>query len=276
MKKGRTFLILFVIFAVLSSSVIAVQGENSTEEAYQKAIHSIEAWIETIPKDSYQKAEKDQKFQWKVGLEENSRGKARFIYYENLLDEIGNTEFVYENYVFNNKTIRCFQFKHYGDYYSEVAQQKLLEPNQFFKRQYEFYKENITTKKEQWVWLSNFFTFFSSSSLYGAEESKFVKSLTENSYSRLAKVLNQYLILSKYMLENNPDLTQKGDIIYYDEESGYVTMGTPIYNVFNPLVSFVKRFKQKLKEDEKQTILNFIIPEYQDTDQAVKIYKELK
>ena len=275
MKIYKKILSILIVVAIFSCGAL-VQSQASTEEAYKKAINAIEEWIQTIPEKEYKHAEESQKFQWKVGLEENSRGKARFIYYENLLDEIGNTEFVYENYVFNNKTIRCFQFKHYGDYYSEVAQQKLLEPDQFFKRQYEFYKENITTKKEQWVWLSNFFTFFSSSSLYGAEESKFVRSLTENSYSRLAKVLNQYLILSKYMLENNPDLTKKGDIIYYDEESGYVTMGTPIYNVFNPLVSFVKRFKQNLKENEKQTILNFIIPEYQDTDQAVKIYKELK
>lgn len=273
MRKGKVLIALFLIVTVFLLGVSA-QGQDSTDDTYKKAINAIESWIQTIPDDNYQQAEKDQKFQWKVGLEENQRGHGRFKYYEKLLDEIGKSEFKYEGYAFNKKTIRYFQFKHYGDYYSEASSEQVIKPEEFFERQYKFYKENMTSKKEQWVWLDGFFIFFNSY-LYGSEEDRFINSLTKNNYPQMREILNQYLTLSKYMLENDPDVIMNGENIYSDSNIFASTRGNE-ERILDRLLSFTKTFKLRLEEEEKETILNFVLPAYEDSDQAVKIYKELK
>lgn len=272
-KKTRVLLALLIIVALFPSGVL-VQGQTSSEEAYKNAINAIEKWIKTIPDTKYQKVEENQKFKWKVGLEENTSGHPRFKYYEKLLEKIGNGEFKYEDYIFNKKSIRYFQFKHYGDYYSEAATREVITPTEFFERQYEFYKQNMISKKEQWVWLDGFFKFFNDY-IYGTKEDKFVTSLTENNYSQVTEVLNQYLTLSKYMLKNNPDVIMNGEYLYSDS-SIWASTGSNVSTVLDKLLSFTKTFKLRLKEEEKQTILNFVLPEYKDKSQAVKIYKELK
>lgn len=273
MKRTRISLAVFLVVVIFSSGV-GVQTQASTEDAYQSAINAIEEWIQTIPDTKYQKVEEDQKFEWKVEMEENSEGYARFTYYEEMLEKIGEAEFIYEGYILNKKSIRYFEFEYYDDYYSETSNEEVIEPAVFFERQYEFYKENMTSKREQWVWLDGFFKFFNAS-FYGTEEDEFINSLTKNNYPQITEVLNQYLTLSKYMLENNPDVIMQGEYLYKDGD--VIRAGVEDYErVLGRLLSFVESFQRKLKENEKEAILNYVLPEFKESDEAVKIYKELK
>lgn len=266
-----------VLSALLLVGLVAyctLQAAESTETAYEKVLQAIDNWIGTIPAERYKVAEGDQVFQWKVGLEENpTGGPERFLYYDELLKQIGTSEFTYGDYTnwkFNATSIRYYQVLHYADYYRN---RHTITPSEFFAKQYGFYKQHISSKAEQWVWLDGFFDFLNG--YYADSQGEFVDSLTTNCRAEVIEVLKQYIFLSGYMLDKNPKVILNGED-YYSSSTVFYSGTSEVDHVLGQLLSFVQNFKSELKQPTKELILNFAIPKYQDSDVAVKLYAALK
>lgn len=270
----RLFSISALIAVLLGTCALVAGFSGVTEEAYQRVLEAIDAWIATIPEGQYRQAEANDVFRWKVGLEETDPYSGeRFIYYDTLLDEIEDRQFYYDNWQYDAKTIRYYQLDLYDCYYSEeVGSADVIEPNVFFADRYVFYKQSIISTPEQWVWLAGFFDFFNYGWYSGREE--FVYSLISNSYNDISDILEQYIFVSGYFLDNNPDVIIQ-DRNLYSTLTTFYSSETPVDKVLKRLYNFVLLYKDHLEEDDKETILNFILPAYQDNDYAVKIYAEL-
>jgi len=265
--------VLNTLLVVVLAACCTLQAAESTETAYEEVLQAIDNWIETIPADHYKAVEGNQVFQWKVGLEKTPVwGPEKFLYYTQLLEEIGGKEFVYEHYKFNEKSIRYYQFRHYAEYYLSTPQ-PTISPVDFFTQQYKFYKGHINSRNEQWVWLDGFFLFLGG--YYGDSQEDFVHSLASNCYTEVISVVEQYLLLSDYMLNYNPDVIMNYNN-YYSSYTVFASTASETDHVLGYLFSFVQRFNLKLDQTAKELILNFIIPKYQDNDFAIKLYAALK
>ena len=108
---------------------------------------------------------------------------------------------------------------------------------------------------------------------YGAEDS-FINLLRTNSYPEVIEILKQYLILSDYIFANNSDaIINLGSIS--SKNKIWASSLKKIDVLLEPLVKFSDSWGKYLPQEDKDMILNFILPRYEDVDKAVKIYSLL-
>lgn len=189
---------IILIFSIL----IPASADKNSDDYFSQAIYAIENWLESIPDKQYKSAASDEVFKWKVELEKCSFDNyKKFVLYNKMLNEIGNKQFKYQRYIFNNKTLIYYQLDKYSNYYTDYwdhneGSEEPVSPTHFLKETYQFYINNVETKEEQWDWINQFITLVSYS-YYGAEE-QYIASLRRESYNTVLEVLKQYIVLSKY------------------------------------------------------------------------------
>lgn len=250
-----------------------IQNYN-IDELYNESIVFINKWINSIPKDQYQKASEDQVFMWKVELEELDNNYDRYIYYNELKKEIENKEFKYEHEIYNKKSLKYRSIYPYTKYFSKSYNENLeikISPSEFLRDNYNYYKSNINSKKEQFTWLEKFMSFLSSDPYNGDKE--FYNSIVQNDYEIIQEILRNYITLGKYFLENEPDFITNATVYYSD--STLFSSQSDAENILHHLEDFSDALKPYLKQEEKEIILNYALPKYQNNDYAVKIYSIL-
>lgn len=266
MRNRKVFTLVLVIVLIFSFGIFAQNQEDSTKNAYQKVVKAINEWVETTPKQEYKEVESDQLFQWKLKLEENTFGYGRYKVLEELLKKIEDREFSYNMGIYNSKSIRYFQLNQYSMYYRKAKQRSEdpVDPNNFLLQKYEYYQSYIESKQEQWLWLSGFISFLSSS---------YAESIANENYDILSQILNQYIFLTKHYLEKNPDKLMKASDLY---STASTFAQATVDLILRNLHAFSASAGSYLEEEERKLILNFVLPKYKDRDMAVKIYKALK
>jgi len=271
LKRLKIVLLISMIFIIIFTSPVF---SSDATDLYNKAINSIDTWLNSIPEDQYKKATNDEIFKWKVKLEKLENNYDRYIYYNELRNSIGNKEFKYEHEIYNKKTLKYRSIYPYSKYFSKSYDENLqieISPSEFLRDNYNYYKSNINSKKEQFTWLEKFMSFLSSDPYHGDKE--FYNSIVQNDYEIIQKILRSYITLGKYFLEKEPDYITNAPV-YYSEYSRGSTQ-SPEENILSHLESFSEALKPYLKQEEKDTILNYALPKYQNNDYAVKIYSIL-
>lgn len=252
-------------------------GMYASNELYEIAIASIDNWLDSIPENQYQKATEDEIFRWKVMIEKN-QGLGLFLTYYELLGEINQKEFIYENKIFNQKTIRYYQLFKYPDYFlSQADFSKIkVKPEKLLKTSYDYYRKNINKKEEQLAWLKQFMSFLSYYK-HLINHKFYIEKINETNYDIVANILNQYIIISKYYLTKESINIPLIFLYTYNKNKPFITigLGNNENSILEVLYHFSDTWKEYLKSEDKKTILNFVLPKYQDSDYAVKIYSVL-
>ena len=273
-KKMIIFtLIIFLFFNIF----IPIKYQNKSNK------HNYQIFSKTINEiininNLYAIAESTDKFlNWKLKLDEYwCDDYKKFILLNKLSDEIGYSQFEYYNFIYNKKTIIYYQLECYTGYYSDYLDyndsiDNLILPSQYLEKTFSYYQINIKNKEEKWDWINGFMKVINFSSW----EKEYTSSLYNNNYSTVNKILSEYLELADYFLSNNPKVIENTGYYY----ANFTTLNpttTTLNDVLGKLYDFSENWSEYMNQEEKDLLLNFLIPEYQKNPYAVKIYSKLK
>ena len=258
-RQARVFMLTVGIMVLLQLMMVV-----SAETPYDSMIRGINKWYANNPETKFPSAEAQQVFEWRVGLERfdwDTRAE-RFLFYEHLLVEIENQQFVHNNYRYNQKSIRAKMIEDYPfwSYSNEV-----ISPSANFANIYEWYKSNIVDAKEHLHWLRLFLSYVDKTS-DGIGTDAFLKIHSES----LNEICQQYIALL-----SNLDMSSREMLnidYYYSDLSFFAFTGDHVDLILYPLAGFAQKASPVLTETTKKALHNFIVPDYIDNTHAVKIY----
>jgi len=265
--KRFSFVIFFLIFVLLAPQI------KASEDAYKEMISAIDNWLKSNPITSFSSPEEEQSFKWRVEIEKVSSRKDidKFTYFSKLLGEIDDKEFIYKKVIYNNHSIRVFMMENYP--YSDRTKD-IPSPDSFFLEMYNWYKENITSKREQAYWLKTFMEFLSDFSSSDAV-------LFTSCYEEIQEILKQYLVIMEYYLNNEYDNIEGIKKVYQqpEEVSGpsiIISFGgefIPEEYFLDPLLKLSDSDVGKLiKEEDRKMVIRYITSNLATFEETVKIY----
>jgi len=261
MKRNVWALVLAMGIIVLLQSTTVARAETP----YDSMMMAIQEWYKSNPKPTFKSPESKQVFEWRVQLETFNYETAveRFLFYQSLLQEIGDGQFTHDNWHFNSKSIRAKMLEDYPfwDYSDEV-----IDPISLFATTYEWFKSGITEDKEHIYWLRRLLFF--ASDIRDADRPR----LTEHYSKELNDICRQYIaIAGQYKSKSS---IMNIDYLYSDLTI-FASTVDPIDHLLTPLSYFVRKFATSLNQDTQDAIIGFILPDYVENDLAIKIYAAL-
>ena len=266
--KKRIFFI-GVVFLIL----IGIGLSNTVEENYSNALKAIDKWLTSLDKNTFVEATSQELFNWKLKIESAEDIAEKFLAFVDIYKEIGDKEFVYDDWIYNRNSLMYRKIVNYGNYAYYKKTFYKGSPSIFLRETYDYYKNNIVSKEEQYEWLHAYMTFLDFSG-WRTNKDVFIKKLTTDSYPIVEDILKQYMILTKYFLENNTEVIL--NVGYYYSQTGIMwSSKSETESALEELTKVVKGWAEYFKPDIKNNILSFIMDEFPETDQAVQIYAAL-
>jgi len=262
------FVLLFGVF--LCGSCVAPKCAAQSDP-YQDMVVAIEKWLESHPAREFSSAQEAQVFAWKVGLERlGYSDREAFLFYSQLLDEIGNTTFTHNNWIYSEPSVRAKLFESYPTLEYLRGDKQVPAPESIFADTYEWYRSNVVSRLEQCYWLQLFLKFF----VYFTPGSEQLASLVSTNREAIHQILIQYLALAAIYLRDDREQIERLFCTY--KNYGLCIETRPLADVMlAPLASFCEVIASYLTAEEKTGILTFAIPDYADSDYAVQIYVTL-
>jgi hypothetical protein len=256
--------------AFLCGSFIAATSVAQSDP-YRDMVVAIEKWLQSNPARQFTSAQEEKVFAWKVGLERlGYSSKEGFLFYSQLLSEIGSTAFAYNSRVYSEPSVRAKLFESYPTLEYLRGDKQLPAPGSVFAETYDWYRSNVVSRQEQCYWLQLFLKFFEGFTL-GPQQ---LAALVSTNREAIHEILVQYLAMAAIYLTD--DREQIGGIGYVYTVYGLVIETRPLADVMlAPLASFCEATASYLTAEEKAGILAFVIPDYADSDYAVQLYATL-
>jgi hypothetical protein len=258
-------LLPLTVWLVLSMPVAAQE-----KDLYQQMVAAMEAWLAGNPVRTFQSADAQQVFEWKVGLARlGSKDKERFMFYENLLSQIGTNGFSYNGYEYNQRSIRALMLRSYPSYDYCQGDREFVVPHLFFADLYAWYRTEVSARAEQCYWLWCFLGFFDT-----YFDAPTVDAIVSANRTTVHEIIVQYLALAhSYLAEHAEEVKNIGDV-YADRVT--VAIGQSDVDIMlSPLAAFCRRVGRLLTSEERSLITAFVIPDYATSDLAVQIYVAL-
>ena len=277
MSTLKKMIIFTLVIFLFSSFVIPIKNQDKLNKHDYQIFSKIINEIININNFYSIEASDDKFLNWKLDLDQYwCNDYKKFILFSKLSDDIGNSQFEYDNFIYNKKTIAYYQLECYTEYYSDYLDyndtlDNLIRPSQYLKETYSYYQNNIKNQEEKWDWVNSFMKVINFSS-FGEE---YISSLYKNNYSTVIKILSEYLGLADYFLSNDPAVI-KNTGYYYANFTSLTPTTTTLNDVFGRLYNFSDSWSEYLNQEEKDLILNFVIPKYQNNPYADRIYSTLK
>jgi len=249
---------LLLFFITLNIQVIA------SNNFYDKMISAIDEWLKNNNESSFTSTDATQVFKWRVGIERLGYDSLeRFTFYSKLLKEIDDKEFIYNSNVYNNRSTRVLMLENYPSY---NRPKDIPAPDSFFVEMYNWYKENITSKREQAYWLVEFVYFLSKLSPDDA-------TLVANScYSQIQDILKQYIAIMDYYLANEPDEIPSIQYIYTSLTLIFSSESKEYYFLSSLATLSSSNIGKFIKQEDRNIVLNYILPKFIDSTEAIRIY----
>jgi len=264
---------LFIIISVVALST-----------SFDEVISAIDSWLSSIPEKQYKEAEGQELFAWKLRIEKLNEVDymEKFPVYGEIIADIKDLSFTYNKYLWSEKAARFRQIAYYDNYFYNHASGESTElsimPSEYLSQLFEYIQNNMNDKDELWLWLDYILKEFLSYSWHSGKD-EFYGDIVLNARSYVEQILKLYLVTSKELLEQPTGLFRTSPIInydnYYSTYTVFASTQSPEEVVLSTLSMFSKYWKEYLTTEEKEMILNFVIPKYLDLDESVKIYKYL-
>lgn len=265
MKKGEEELKRLVEELNKREEEYHMHARNS-KDTYEKMISAIDDWLTSRSMPVFKSPEAEEKFKWRVEMEKisNAREIDKFIFFSKLLNEIGDKEFIYEEWIYNNHSIRAKLIEYYP---TNERNKKVPKPSTFFIEMYNWYKDNMTSKLEQIYWLRLFLDFLSDLDEIDLEN--------DMVYNAILDIVKQYLAIAKYYSTS----VEKSEITAIDTNAyntrHYLTFSSETAEDFllKKLIRLVEStIGGLLKEEDKATIVKAVVSDFPDADSTVKIF----
>jgi|LFRM01.1.fsa_nt_gb hypothetical protein len=262
------------LLALIAMMLGQASGRVHAATPYEEMIQAMEAWIASNPRAEFDSAEAAQVFEWRVGLEKlGYQDRERFDFFRTLLDEIGDRQFVYQQNRYHKRSIQAKILESYPE--AHIGEDGVPDPVAFFKDMRAFYKANISSITEQAYWINAFLDFLADFRRYSVEPSV-ARRMVEEAGEEIHEVVVEFIAIAQYYLAESKDELKNIDYVYTNY-SMVILLGSEALDMFlRPLNRFADSLIASLMaKEDRQAIIDFLVPKYADNDTVVKIYSAL-
>ena len=245
----KFFLVFFLVFLTGSLAY--------ANPAYDEMIESINRWLQSNEQYEFHSATEQEAFMWRLEVERlgYGRDKANFERVRKLIDDIGDKSFTYQGTVYNKESLQANLLRYYPSY-------TYGDPLGFLLEQYEWFKVGVTEKRKQVYWLMEYLDYIG----WLSRDGNAVNSLTGEYRYMVNEILSQVMAFAEDKEVYDYDLVYMPD---------YIIIWADVESYLNKIDSFLYYWAEFMTDDEKELMLNWLIPTFAEHDVSVKIYHKL-
>lgn len=259
------FTVVLATLVAIASPVTAVA--QPSDPLYDEMIAAMERWLSSKPRQEFVSATARQEFEWKVAIEQTSLSD-RYHVFRQLLDEIGQAEFRYEYTRYNERSLRLFALERFPSAYYFSDRPVDRTPTEMLRESYAWYTANVNDRDEQFYWLTVLMGYLSDFSGFDRVQ------LHRENPEIVHEVLVQYLALASHYLDYDRAALRNVGSAYSDLIVLFST-ARPEDGVLGILYGLTWDGAKLLSDEQKELILDFVIPRFAEHDTAVKIFVAL-
>lgn len=251
----KFFLVFFLVFLTGSLAY--------ANPAYDEMIESINRWLQSNEQYEFHSATEQEAFMWRLEIEKieslgHGRDKANFERVRKLIDDIGDKSFTYQGKVYNKESLQALLLRYYPSY-------TYGDPLGFLLEQYEWFKVGVTEKRKQVYWLMEYLNYIG----WLSRDGNAVNSLTGEYRYMVNEILSQVMAFAE-----DKEVYDYG-FVYTDYIMIWVDVENYLINYLNKIDRFLGYWAEFMTDDEKELMLNWLIPTFAEYDVSVRIYHKL-